>query len=98
VRSLLSDLRQGFERERLWLFTHQAVIMSFRFVLEGLGEADLLHLDRSSPLPNCSLTTYERSSEGLELRQFADTTVLDAVSGPVTDEPSHAGREAARHG
>jgi broad specificity phosphatase PhoE len=98
VRSLLSDLRQGFEHERLWLFTHQAVIMSFRFVLEGLGEADLLDLDRSRPLPNCSLTTYERSSDGLELRQFADTTVLDAVSGQVTDEPSHASPEVAGHG
>jgi broad specificity phosphatase PhoE len=93
VRSLLADLRHGFEQERLWLFTHQAVIMSFRFALEGLSEAELLEIDRSEALPNCSLTTYERSPEGLKLVSFADTVVLDSMPAPVTDEPSQGSEE-----
>ena len=44
VRSLLADLRHGFEDRRVWLFSHQAVIMTFRYVLEGLTEQELLEL------------------------------------------------------
>ena len=86
VRSLLADLRHGFEDERLWLFTHQAVIMGFRYVLEGLSEADLMEIDRSEQLPNCSLTTYTRTDQGLELKSYADTTAVDQVRAPVTDD------------
>jgi broad specificity phosphatase PhoE len=89
VRSLLADLRQGFAGERVWLFSHQAVIMSFRYVLEGLSEQDLAEIERTTALPNCSVTTYERSDGGLRLRRFAETGHLEADSeAPVTDEPS----------
>ena len=38
-----ADLRHGYDDEkRIWLFTHQAVIMSFRYALEGLTEESLL--------------------------------------------------------
>jgi broad specificity phosphatase PhoE len=96
VRSLLADLRQGFEEERVWLFSHQAVIMSFRYVLEGLSEQELMDVDRSEPLPNCSVTTYTRTDEGLGLVQFADTTAVErAEEAPVTDEPSHPERQVS---
>ena len=88
VRSLLADLRHGFDEKRLWLFSHQAVIMSFRYVLEGLEEHELLEIDRSSPIPNASLTTYERSEDGPRLRDFADTTPVDRTMAEVTEEPS----------
>lgn len=77
ARSLLTDLRHGFEGARVWMFTHQAVIMSFRYVLEGLTEEELLEIDRTSHIPNASLTTYRRSEAGLELVRFADTSVVD---------------------
>lgn len=80
VRSLLADLRHGFEDARLWMFTHQAVIMSFRYVLEGLDEADLLDIAGSSPVANVSLTTYRRSKAGLELVVFGDTSIVDGVT------------------
>lgn len=88
VRSLLTDLRHGFEGARVWLFTHQAVIMSFRYVLEGLSEEELLDIDRTSDIPNASLTTYRRAEAGLELVRFADTSVVDATEADVTREPS----------
>lgn len=88
VRSLLADLRHGFEGQRVWLFSHQAVIMSFRYVLEGLTEQELLEIDRTSTIPNASMTTYRQGDEGLELVSFADTTVVDAGESEVTHEPS----------
>lgn len=90
VRSLLDDLRHGYDRERVWLFTHQAVLMSFRYVLEGLSEERLLEIDRKEPLPNASMTTYRREGDGFELVRFADTT---AVGTEVTDEASKGSEE-----
>ena len=88
VRSLLGDLRQGFDGARVWVFTHQAVIMSFRYVLEGLTEQELLEIDKTSTIANASMTTYLRQEEGLVLDQYADTTVVDKADADVSHEPS----------
>ena len=95
VRSLLVDLRHGFDDARVWIFSHQAVIMSFRYVLEGLSEQDLLEVDRTSRIANVSLTTYERNDTGLELRCFNDTTIVDQAEAETTREPSADEHQAA---
>ncbi|MFC5727379.1 MULTISPECIES: histidine phosphatase family protein [Nocardioides] len=86
VRGLLADLRFGYDGERVWLFTHQAVIMGFRYVLEGIDEAALLDLDRGVRIPNASVTTYCRRGRLLELDTFADTTAVDRHDVEVTRE------------
>jgi broad specificity phosphatase PhoE len=73
VRSFLDDLRFGYDEERVCVFTHQAVVMTFRYVLEELSEEQLLEIDRTEPLPNASVTTYRRGGEAFELVRFADT-------------------------
>jgi broad specificity phosphatase PhoE len=95
VRSLLDDLRHGYDDARVWLFTHQAVIMTFRYVLEGLSEEELLEIDRSVALPNASVTTYRRVHDVFELERFADTSAVDATAAAVTHEPS-SGEEGER--
>lgn len=92
VRSLLQDLRHGYDDARLWLFSHQAVIMSFRYVLEGLSEEELLEIDREVQIPNASMTSYRREGEAFELVHFADTSAVDDVDAEVTEEPSQGGR------
>lgn len=92
VRSLLHDLRFGYDGERVWLFSHQAVIMTFRYVLEDIAEADLLELDRRTPIPNASVTTYRRSGALLELDTFAETAPVDRGAADVTHEEPQAGR------
>jgi broad specificity phosphatase PhoE len=92
VRSALNDIRSDFDDERVWLFSHQAVIMSFRYVLEHLDEESVLRADRESPLGNCSLTTYERKDGGLHLVSYGDTTAVDRGAAAVTHEPKEAGR------
>ena len=94
VRSLLGDLRHGFEDARVWMFSHQAVIMSFRYVLDGLDEQRLLEIDRSSNLGNVSLTTYERGPDGLELTTFGDTSIVDDAEADVTRERSTKDEDA----
>ncbi|MFM6847536.1 MAG: histidine phosphatase family protein [Terrabacter sp.] len=87
VRHVLVDLASMYAGRRVWVFTHQAVIMSFRLVLEGLDEKRLLELDRSEPLGNCSVTRYRRGAEGaLELVSFADTSHLERSEADETHE------------
>jgi broad specificity phosphatase PhoE len=93
VRSLLADLRDGYEGKRVWLFTHQAVIMTFRYVLEHLTEQELLEIDSTMDLPNCSVTSYRAGGDGIELVRYADTTAVERSEAPRTAEPSRS-REA----
>lgn len=95
VRSLLADLRHGFEDQQVWVFSHQAVIMTFRYVLEGLTEEELLEIDRTETIPNASMTTYERRDGELELVSFADTSVVDEREAEVTAEPSDTDKAGA---
>jgi broad specificity phosphatase PhoE len=89
TRSLLADLRHGFCDARVWLFTHQAVIMSYRYVLDGLSEDELMEIDRTSQIGNVSLTTYVRRDGGdLELDAFGDTGIVDARDAEATAEPT----------
>jgi broad specificity phosphatase PhoE len=92
VRSLLADLREGYDGQRVCAFSHQAVIMSFRYVLEDLDEQTLLDLEHSAPVPNASLTRYRRSGDRLELVTAGDTSVVEAGAAPETREPARAGR------
>jgi broad specificity phosphatase PhoE len=90
VRSLLADLREGHDGRRVWLFTHQAVIMSFRYALEGLEEAHLLDIDRTTRISNASVTRYTRQDGGIVLESFADDTHLTPGPAEKTGEPDPA--------
>lgn len=96
VRSLLNDLRTGFGNRMIWLFTHQAVIMSFRYVLEGLDEERLMQLDKDETLGNASLTTYERRDGTLRLVRFADDAAVRRSAAAPTEEPSVTEEAASR--
>jgi broad specificity phosphatase PhoE len=89
VRSLLQDVRIEHPDRRVWVFTHQAVIMAFRYVLESLTEEDVLDIDRGTPLANCSLTTYRRGPHGLELEAYGAVEHLErSASAETTHEQS----------
>lgn len=96
VRSLLTDLR-AYDGERVWLFTHQAVIMCFRYVLEGLDEAEVLDLDRRVQIPNVSVSTFVRSGDRFDCERFAATEHLEEEDADVTQERSQGGRGDEQH-
>jgi broad specificity phosphatase PhoE len=87
VRSLFTTWQQELTGRRVAVFSHQAVIMCARMVIERLGESELLDIDRGEPLVNCSLTTYESTRGGLVLVQANDTVAVDRQDEPVTKEP-----------
>lgn len=90
IRQVVLELQDRYAGERLWLFSHQAVIMSFRVAIEGLSEEEILAADKDTPVPNCSMTTYRRGRGGLELAAYADTTAVDRSRAEVTEEEPHA--------
>jgi len=87
VRSFLQDLRHGYDGERIWLFTHQAVIMAFRYVLEDLSEQDVLRLDREEPVANASVTRYRRKGAWFEPDTVAETGPVQRSDADVTQQP-----------
>jgi broad specificity phosphatase PhoE len=96
VRSFLRDVGTRPATDRLWIFTHQAVITCFRYVLEGMDEAAVLELDRTVDVPNASTTTYRRGPAGVpELVEYASSARVESGGTPATHEPEHAGRGSA---
>lgn len=93
VRQLVLELHERYTGRRVWVFTHQAVIVSFRGVIEGLGEAQLLRIDKEAPLANCSLTRYAANRDGvLELQSYGDELPVQKHGSDATHEPDRAGR------
>lgn len=63
VRSFLADLdRTPGMPERLLIACHDAVIMVFRYVCEGLTEHEVLDLARTHTVTNASVTRLRRSA------------------------------------
>ena len=60
LRSWLRELPPG----RTAVFTHDAVIVLIRYVLEGLDEATVLELGRTQEVPNASITVLHRDDDG----------------------------------
>ena len=88
IRSLLATEGLRQDCERLVVVAHQAVIMVFRYVLEGLTEQELLEVDRDEQVANASLTRYEREQSGdFRLVSFNDVDHLVAGNERVTEEP-----------
>lgn len=77
VRSILLELQERFAGERVWLFSHEAVILAFRYVVEGLDEQEVVALQKSEPLANCSMTRYRAVDGRLELVRSDDTEAVE---------------------
>jgi broad specificity phosphatase PhoE len=88
IRSLLATEAPALDGERVLVVAHQAVIMLFRYVLEGLDEQHLMELDKQEQIANASLTRYELDGfGGAELQAFNSVDHLLAHDEDVTEEP-----------
>jgi broad specificity phosphatase PhoE len=96
IRDFLRDL-QSLDGAHVWLVTHQAVIMSLRYVLEELTEQTLLDIDRSTPLPNASMTVYDRVDDTFVLQRYGDATAVERLDAPVTRERDPRHHTGDRH-
>ncbi|MET1021371.1 MAG: histidine phosphatase family protein [Arthrobacter sp.] len=90
LRSLLADLDRWHAGQRVLLVSHDAVILLFRYILEGLTERELLDVAATSSILNASLTRFVRPGGTgpwqLESFNMADHLLAEGV--PVTE---HAG-------
>jgi hypothetical protein len=68
--------------------------MAFRYLLESLTEQELLRIDGSTPLANCSLTVYRPAEGGaLGLVTYGDVEHLETSEvEPTHEEPHGLGR------
>jgi 2,3-bisphosphoglycerate-dependent phosphoglycerate mutase len=94
VRATLTDLRLDVAGERVLIVAHQVVVLSFRYILEELTEADILAVDREAEVANCSLTRFEvdqsSDSEQPRLVSWNETAPVEEGGEAVTAEPEHA--------
>jgi broad specificity phosphatase PhoE len=98
VRSLVTDVMGEHPGRRVWVFTHQAVIMAFRYVLESLSEEDILRVDGQTPLGNCSITRYGPGDDGaLRLVSYGSVEHLHPSDAVATHEPPHAPTDPGDH-
>ena len=79
VRAIIHDVREQFGGRRVAVFSHQAVLFVFRYVLETLTEEQVLELSAREPLHNGAITRYA-SVDGVHLSLVAHdlTDHLDA--------------------
>jgi broad specificity phosphatase PhoE len=91
VRTLLFTEGFRYDGDRLMVVAHQAVIMVFRYVLEGLDEQELLEIDQTEQVANASVTRYDATCEGgWELAAFNTVEHLIDEAEDVTKEPDAA--------
>ena len=70
IRSFLRDVPVGSGGNDVVVFTHDAIIMLFRYVCENMDEAALLDLAATNTIGNCSITRLRRVEHRWELIKF----------------------------
>jgi broad specificity phosphatase PhoE len=84
VRSVFRDLSLDHTDEDVVVVSHQAVIMLFRYVLDGLDEPTLLAIDKTEQVANTAVSTYADGGNDLQLLEWNRTDHLPAAA--TTDE------------
>ncbi len=90
LRSLLADLDRDHPGEEVLLVCHDALIVLFRYILEGLSESELLDLAAATGVLNASVSRFVRigGTGTWKLESFNVADHLAELGVPVTE---HAG-------
>ena len=92
LRSVIDTITREYARERVLIVGHQVIVSCFRYLFERLDERQILDIDRSGDIPNCSVTSYEfdpaRGRNGKLVGKLVSFVApLGAAGAPVTAEP-----------
>ena len=88
VRSFLADLSALPDGTRAVIFCHDALVLTFRYICEGLSEQDVLEIGQATPVKNVSITHLGRAADGgWEVWRYNDVTHLEQSDAPVTRHP-----------
>jgi ribonuclease H / adenosylcobalamin/alpha-ribazole phosphatase len=70
LRSVHQTLAHEYSGERVVIFTHDVVVLLFRYLYDGLDEAAALDLGVNQPVRNASITTFVRTGDRLRLDSY----------------------------
>ncbi|GAC1407594.1 MAG: histidine phosphatase family protein [Burkholderiaceae bacterium] len=59
LRGMLDTLKNDYPEQRVMVVAHQVIVNCFRYLVEGMTEAEILAIDRVSDVPNCAVTSYK---------------------------------------
>jgi probable phosphoglycerate mutase len=90
LRSVYGTLELQHPGENVAIFAHDIVVTCFRYLLEGLTEAQVLELSNTVEIANCSVTSYRFGGPAPELTRFNVVAPLEEQGAPVTSEPDAA--------
>lgn len=92
LRSAFDMLCREYHGERVLIVAHSVVVLCMRYIVEGLTEAEILEIDRTNEVANCSVTRFDADlSQGtvgkLVLDSFNFVAPLLVEGAPATSEP-----------
>lgn len=89
LRSAMDTLSLHHCGQNVLIVAHQVVVLCFRYLLEGLDEAQLLAIDAEGDVANCGVTEYRASADGrgMTLVRYNFVAPLREEGAPVTTAP-----------
>ncbi len=96
LRSSLDTITREFHGERVLLVGHSVVVLCFRYLLEQMTEEEILEVDRTNEVANCSVTSYVLDPAlgrhgKLALQEFNFVAPLEEAGEDITTDPDAPG-------
>lgn len=92
LRSMMNTINLHYNDRRVLVVCHQVVVLCFRYILEGLDEAQILAIDKQAEVLNCGICAFDfdPDEDGLcvpNLSLWNHGAPLEAEGAPKTAEP-----------
>jgi len=93
LRSVLDSWSIELSGERVLVVCHSVVVLCFRYLLERMTEEEILEVDRTHEVANCSVTSYAyeparaRRGGAMALDEFNFVTPLEEAGARITLAP-----------
>ena len=92
LRSVFEMVAREHAGCRVLIVAHQVTVNCFRYLLEGMTEAQILAIDREADVPNCGVTSYvfdpdAKPKPHLALERANFVSPLTEAGAPVTRSP-----------
>jgi probable phosphoglycerate mutase len=92
LRSVVDTVTREYPGARVLIVCHAVVVLCFRYLLERMTEQQILEIDRSEEVANCSITEYAFDARAgkrgkLVLRSYNTVVPLLEEGAPITAEP-----------
>jgi len=92
LRNLLDTICLHYNGQRVMIVAHQVVVLCMRYILEKMTEAEILAIDQTGDVANCSVTEFRidpdsRHGGSMVLERYNAIAPIAFEQVPVTSEP-----------